>query len=823
MRDIRSTNRIKMYKVLSLVIAVLFYSSAFAQSSKITGVVSGSEKEPIQFASVVLLAASDSVMAKASTTDEIGRYTINGLDPGRYILTISYVGYRTYMSDAMDLSTGETIMEPIILSEGGVDLDAVTVRADRPLIEVLADKTVFNVENAGVTAGLSGFELMRRAPGVIVDNNDNVILEGKSGAEIWIDGKPSILSGEELTQYLRSIQASDIESIEIITQPSSKYDAEGTAGIINIKLKRDKRYGTNGNVATGLAYGEYWKNNNSISINKRTKGTNIFANYSNRFGKTFNFFNFEQQILNQIYLENSRNVRDNDSHNLKAGIDIYASSKSTIGFSLTGNLSDGNSNNTSRTRILPTAEDAQSALLKANSIVEWNQDNLYLNGNYRFEDTLGHSLSFDLDYGQYNSDRLNRQPNTYLTDDESEVLAYTNYELVTPIEIDLKTAKVDYEQNALKGKIGLGAKFSEVLTFNVFDFYREEDGELIYKPEQSNTFDYNEQVTAGYFNYSYRKDKWSVQAGLRAEQTNSVGTLESQQDIDDARVEREYLNFFPSAGLTWQYNETDSWALNYSRRINRPNYEDLNPFEQRLNELGFRKGNPFLSPNYADNIKLSHTYKYRFTTSLSYSLVTDFYAQVTDTLDTGGGNDAGFIPSFIQARNVADEQTINLSFSAPFDVSEWWSVYMNLSGYHTSYTSTDPKFNPLAQTTFNMYAQNTFKLPKDYQFEISGWFSSPSIWGGTFKTKSIGSLDMALQKKYFDKNLSVSLSVTDILYTAPWRAQGEFNNLPLTGNGGWESRQVRLNLSYSFGNPELKSRRERKAASEEERKRIGDA
>lgn len=811
-----------MNKIALVLIILLVNSVAFAQNEgRITGAVSGADKEPIQFASVVLLAASDSIMAKASITDEAGRYTIKGIDSGSYILTISYVGYQVYMGDAFFIPTGETIIEPILMASGGVDLDAVTVVSDKPLIEVLADKTVFNVENAGSTAGLSGFELMRRVPGVIIDNNDNLIVEGKSGAQVWIDGKPSVLSGDELTQYLSTIQASDIESIEIITQPSSKYDAEGTAGIINIKLKRDKRYGTNGSISTGVAYGEYWKNNNSIAINKRTKGANIFATYSNRFGQTFSNYNFEQQILDQIYREHSRNVREFASHNLKAGTDIYLGTKSTIGFSVTGNISDGSSKNTSRTNILATSDEATSALLKAFSLTDTERDNVFFNGNYRFEDTLGHSFSFDLDYGAYTTDRFNLQPNTYFNADESAIIAYTNYQLVTPIGVDIMAAKFDYEQNALNGKIGLGAKVSDVVTDNTFDFYREEDGELVFQPEQSNTFEYTEQVIAGYVNYSYRKDKWSAQAGVRAEQTNSLGVLESLQELDDARVDREYLNFFPSAGVTWKKNDDNSLALNYSRRINRPNYEDLNPFEQRLNELGFRKGNPFVSPNYADNLKISHTYKYKYTTSLSFSKVTDFYAQVTDTLSLDGGNDAGFIPSFIQTRNVADEEVISLSFSAPFDVNDWWSVYLNASGNNTSYTSNDSKFNPLELTTFNIYAQNTFSLPKDFEFQLSGWFSSPSIWGGTFKTESLGSLDMSIQKKFFDKKLTGSLSVSDILYTSPWRAIGEFNNLPITGNGGYESRQVRLNLRYSFGNPELKSRRERKAAAEEELKRIG--
>ncbi|NNK81366.1 MAG: TonB-dependent receptor, partial [Flavobacteriales bacterium] len=335
----------------------------------------------------------------------------------------------------------------------------------------------------------------------------------------------------------------------------------------------------------------------------------------------------------------------------------------------------------------------------------------------------------------------------------------------------------------------------------------------------SNDFDYTEEVIAGYVNYSYRKDKMSYQFGLRAENTHSEGELFSAQQVDDSLVVRDYLNWFPSGGITYQMNDKNSFGLNYSRRINRPNYESLNPFQYRLNELGFRQGNPFLQPNYTHNIRVSHTYNYRLTTSLTYTYVEDYFAQVTDTLPSGQ-TFGDLQPSFIQQRNVADEEVLSLSVSFPFDVNKWWSVYISATGYNTSYTSIDPKFNPLSQSTFNFFAQNSFKLPNDWKFEVSGWYNSRSIWGGTFVTEPLGSLDLALQRKFFDKKLSASFSITDVLYTNPWTAAGEFNNLPITGGGQWESRQLRLNLSYNFGNPELKGARKRKTATEEERSRI---
>ncbi len=798
---------------------LLIASLAGAQGFKVKGDVRSDTNEGIPFASIILSQLADSTLVKATASDGNGGFSMSNVPSGDYYLSVTYVGYSRYDSDAFKVSGADYNAPSVIMRSESISLDAVTVRAEEPLIEVLADKTVFNVENAGGTAGLTGFELLRRSPGVIVDNNDNVIVEGKSGVQMWIDGKPSVLTGDDLVQYLRSIQASDIESIEIITQPSSKYDAQGTGGIINIKLKRDKRYGTNGSVSLGAANWKFPKANSSVSINNRTRKTNLFATYSNRVGKTFSDMNFRQQIGDQVYYEDSKSEREFNSHNLKAGLDIFATPRSTIGVIATGNYSDGNSMTASRTLVEASSSDATSALLKAESIDENESNNAYFNLNYRYEDTTGHSLNIDMDYGMYSSDRVSDQPNTYYNTSETEELSTFIYQMVTPLEIDLLSAKVDYEQDFLGGKLGLGVKGSEVKTVNSFEFYQEEGGGLVYQPERSNDFEYTEDVLAGYFNYSYRKDKISAQIGLRAENTHSIGKLFSEQESEDDEVERDYLNWFPSGGMTYQMNQKNSIGLNYSRRINRPNYESLNPFQYRLNELGFRQGNPFLQPNYTHNVRLSHTFNYRLTTSLTYTYVEDFFAQVTDTL--ASGNTFGDLqPSYIQQRNVADEEVLSISVSYPIDVNDWWSVYFNATGYVTQYTSIDPKFNPLTQSTFNFYGQNTFKLPKDWTFEVSGWYNTRSIWGGTFVTDPLGSLDLALQRKFFNKKLSGSLSISDVLYTNPWTARGEFNGLPITGGGKWESRQVRVNFTYKFGNPELKASRKRKTATEEERGRI---
>ena len=274
------------------------------------------------------------------------------------------------------------------------------------------------------------------------------------------------------------------------------------------------------------------------------------------------------------------------------------------------------------------------------------------------------------------------------------------------------------------------------------------------------------------------------------------------------------MNWFPSGGVTYTPDYTSSWALNYSRRIQRPTYRSLNPFESQLDELTFQKGNPFLQPQYTDNLKLSHTYKYRLTTSISYSYISDFFAQITDTL--------GATRNFLITRNIANQRVWNLGISYPFSAAKWWNIYFSLNAYHSSYEGNDDKFRAVDQSTLSFYGQNTFTLPAGFKFEVSGWFSSPSVWGGTYLTRSQGSLDLAVQKKFFNDLVSARLAFSDLFFTSPWRGDMQFGELFINGSGGWESRQFRFNLSYAFGNQEVKRARKHKTGLEDENKRIGN-
>ncbi|OJJ14455.1 TonB-dependent receptor [marine bacterium AO1-C] len=803
----------KRFSLLLLLSSFLLSNQVIAQAD-VTGTIKSKDGEPVLAAVVALLQSPSNKFVKAAVTRDDGTFIIKLVKAGNYKVKVSVMGYKDLVSKPFTVGTSNVTVPNLTLDTQIEKLKEVTVRAEKPMVQVLADKTVFNVSNTVNAAGNSGFELLRKAPGVTIDNNDNVIVEGKSGVLFYINGKPSVLRGQDMVNYLKTLQSSDIESIEIITQPSSKYDAEGNAGIVNIKLKRDKSLGTNGSLLLGATAGVYERYNSSISFNTRGKKTSFYGNYSNRIGRNFNFINLYRSQNNNVFDARTRSVRDNNSHNLRLGFDYYINKQHSIGIIATGNFNDNFENSDTRTPIIPAGSTSPVQVLVAESDGHNTTLNSYGNINYRFDNGKGKTLNVDLDYGRYTSDRTNLQPNRYFNGTETQVVSEVVNFFDTPVNIDIASGRIDYTQGFLKGVLGIGTKYSLVSTSNNFQFYDRLNGVDVLNTANSNEFFYDEQIIAAYFNYNRRWKAISLQFGLRVENTQSDGRLESSQANVNDQVTRNYTNLFPSAGLTYKLNRKNSFALNYSRRIRRPNYQTLNPFEYKLDELSFRKGNPFLQPQYTDNIKISHTYKYTLTTSLGYSFISDFSAQVTETFGPGDNR------NFINTRNVANQRIINLGVSYPAKLTKWWSIYFSLNAFYSDFEATNPVFIGISQETVNFYAQNTFKLPGGLTAQVSGWFNSPSLWGGTYRVRSLGSLNLAFQKRLMNNKLTARLAFNDILYSSPWNADTRFPDLTIQGSGGWDSRNVAFTLSYNFGRKEIKRARKRKTGIENEKGRM---
>lgn len=791
--------------------------AAFSANSAAQG-ISGNVKDPagkgIASVTIALLQAKDSSLVKTGLTDADGQFQVTTSRSGKFIVSYNMIGYEKRYSAVFELNGGNVDLGSVTLEQQSKKLQDVTVTSRKPMIEVKADKTVFNVENSINATGSNALELLQKSPGIQVDNNENISMKGKSGVKIYIDGKPTQLNAKDLAAYLKGINSNDVEAIEMISNPSAKYDASGNAGIINIRLKKNKKFGTNGSVTAGFVQGVTPKGNGSVNLNYRDKKVNLFGNVSGNMGMNENDLDLYRVQKDSIYDQHSANRNNDKNLNLKAGADYFIDSRNTIGFLVRGSFSNNEWTSNSRTDVYYQPTGQYIKTLQAYNSIPGHRNNVNTNINYRYADTSGREVNFDADYGTFRGVGNSYQPN-YYTDKNGSPLYEVINRNYTPTDIDIYTAKIDAEQPAWKGKLGFGAKFSYVKTTNTFDFFNDIAGVPVKQLSRSNSFTYKENVNAAYVNFQRQINaKWSVQAGVRMEQTASEGVLTRADGIvqSDNSVKKNYVDFFPSGALTWNVSQKHSLNLTYSRRIDRPSYQDLNPFENKLDELTYEKGNAFLRPQYTDNIELTHTFMSMINTTVGYSHVKDYATQTTDTANNA---------TFIQQKNLATQNIISFSIGSPLPIAKWWNGYANI-WYNYQMFKGQIGANAIKTNIplVGAYMQHTFTLGHEYSAELSGWFNGPSVWGATWKTKSQGGVDIGLQKQLFNKKGTVKISATDIFHTNPWTATSDFGGLYIRGGGRWESQTVRLSFTYRFGSNQVKAARQRQTGLESESKRI---
>jgi hypothetical protein len=805
--------------ITTMVMLICIVGITFSQKSN--GIISGSLLEasgdPAPFVTVILLNA-DSAIVKTDFTKDNGTFSFPSIGAGTYTVQTSSIQYKSHVSNTIILADGQHLkMEPIMIQPAVNELDDVQIVASRPMIEVEPDKTVFNVEGSPNASGNTGMELLRKSPGVIIDNNDNIILQGKNGVRIYIDGKPTQLSGEDLTAMLRSMQSEQIEAIEIITNPPAKYEAQGNAGIINIRLKRDKNLGTNATFTSGYNVGIEERYRAGITLNHRTKKVSMFGNYNYYDMGGENFTNLNKE-LNGMYQDQNGTINYGViGHGFRGGADYFINKQHTLGFVVNGNLNERNIRNLSTTPIgeLPRAGLPDSVLIADNHNNN-TTDNINSNINYQFKGKKGSTVNIDLDYGLFDTSGNANQPNEYFDGAENMLLNGSYYTNTQATEIDIKTVKLDYETKLGKGKFSAGSKYASVITDNSFDFYNLDGKEGIpsLDLERTSDFTYDERVLAFYTNYAVKlSEKINLNAGVRVENTHSTGDLTSEQPTNNEVVERSYTDLFPSGGLTYAHSKTHQFGMNYSRRIDRPSYQNLNPFEFRLDELTFREGNPFLRPQYSHNFQLTHTFMSKLNTRVSYSITKDFFGQVTELKPGTDG-------SVIKQQNLADATNLGVNVSYPFNVTNWWSGYSSLNLNHATYKSAITRDHvDLNATTYNIFVQNNFILPLGLKLELSGWYNSPSIWGGTFVTGRMYSINTGIQKSVLDKKGNITIGIDDLFLTQRWTGESDFGGLLIDGNGGQDSRRFKIGFTYRIGNQQVKARR-RQSGQAAEQKRI---
>ena len=802
-----------------LIVISLFETYAFSQ--EVSGNIKDQQGKALQGSTISLLNAKDSAVVKLAASNSEGHFSFTPIKAGRYLVSASHIGYVPVYSSSFEFSgSGDMNVPGLQLNKVTGEMKGVVVTSKKPMVEVKADKTILNIEGTINAVGNDALELLRKAPGVVIDKDDNISLSGKNGVQIYIDGRPTPLSGADLAAYLKTLQSSSIESIEIITNPSAKYEAAGNAGIINIRLKKNQAYGTNGSVNAGWAIGIYPKYNTGISWNHRNNNVNIFGNYNYNRNRNEMFVDLYRKQLDTLFDQKSTVTTTGESHNYKIGFDYFINRSSTFGVIVSGSGNDSRFNNYSKTPITYIPTGVLNKTLVANNTTAGKRNNVNVNANYRYADTSGHELNLDADYGFFRikSDQLQR--NYYY--DPSGNPTYTRiYDFIAPTDIDIYSLKADYDNKVKNGTVSVGGKASYVTTKNDFSRYDVVSGGKNYDSTRSNGFDYTEKINALYFNYNTQMKGGVVfQFGVRMENTVSEGKSNgfkyngSSFEPSASGFKRSYMDFFPSGAITFSKNPMKQLGFRYSRRIDRPAYQDLNPFEFKLDEYTFQKGNTELRPQYTNSVAVTYMYKFKLNTTLNYSHVKDVFTQLIDTTEKS--------KSFITKKNLATQDITSLNISYPFQYKTY-SVFSNVNANYSHYKANlgVGRVIDLDAFNYNIFQQHSLKFAKVYTAELSGFYNSPGIWGGTFKSKALWSMDAGLMKVIFKGQGNVKISVSDIFQTIRWQGVSEFAGQYLRVRGGPESRQFKINLTYRFGSNQVKSARQRNTGLEDESKRVG--
>ncbi len=778
--------------------------------------------KPLEGANINLLNAKDSSLAKANITDAQGLATLENVKFGKYLISVSSLGFKTHLSSGINLNTASLAVPSIRLEKEEKTLAEVTVVSKKQFIERKIDRIVVNVEGSILSAGSSAMEVLERAPSVTVNQNDVISLRGKTGVIVMIDGKPSPLSGADLANYLRTLPSSSVERMDIITNPSAKYDAAGNSGIIDIRLKKDKRFGTNGSATASYGQGVYPKANAGLSLNYRNSKMNAFGNYNYSYRVGLNHL----QLDRNFYIDNGRynggDLKDNYmrmpniGNTGRLGMDFFPSSKTIIGFVVNTDFFNFRRNANNYSEVL--APNRQ----KINTFNALATNNDYANNNIaniNFKHTIdstGKELSADLDYGTYNSNSLTRNATNYRKLDGSILQPDYILEGDQKGDLSFKTAKVDYvHPHPTMGKFELGAKISFVNADNDAQFNDVSTGKPINDVNKTNRFLYAENVNAAYLNWSKEYKKMDIQLGLRGENT----ALETEQLVGNRSFDTSYFQLFPSAFVNFKLKNEQTLGISVSRRIDRPSFNSLNPFLFLIDVTTFATGRPSLLPQFTWSYEMSYSVK-NINLTLSYSRTTQnmdiAIAKFRDVFPLIPSDDNVTVQIPI---NIASSDYVGLSASSPFQVTKWWNSTLNIDAYYQHFNgklgiTTLDRGAPSADLRLN----NTFTLKNGWTTEVNGSYSSKQQAGFMLLDPRWG-INLGVQKNLWQNKATLKLSATDIFWTNLPRAVITFDNYVEKWNAFRETRVTSLSFTYRFGNNKVQQARRRTTGSEEEKRR----
>ncbi|WP_228464866.1 TonB-dependent receptor domain-containing protein [Chryseobacterium antibioticum] len=765
---------------IKLWVLLLLFLGYFGKAQEtVKGKVQDSEtKNVISQAEVSVLNKSDRQMIQKVLSDSSGLFQLTNISVNTYIL-IRKDGYQTR---ELDKTEDFSLIE---LEPATENISEVVIRSTARSIKLNDGNIVMSVSgNKDFKTSANLLEVLRKTPGVSIDQEGSIFMGGRITPAIFIDGKPVAMSSQELQSYLRSLPPEMVESVEVNANPSSKYDAE-FKGIIDIRLKRNGNLGWKGNYSGNTYVNKYSYRENSLNLSYNTEkiAYSFQSGYNNRIS-TYRYHALQKLANTNVMRTNTYQEDEGKVYSIQTGADFRLNDKSRVGLNVRGNF---RTSDRIRSGSLYTTNKDESQLIfntESENPTDYSQENYGLNTDYSFQNK-GFKLNF---LGNYLSVK-NKQKDDFINRDKptTELLSYWKSDLLN--KIDIQTAQIDVSQKIGNADIEAGIKYSHSTTHNNirYDTLSVND-RFVFDPERSNMFSYQEKIWAGYVSYRQKLGKLQINGGLRFENTGSI----SDAVTKDSVVSRNYLEWLPSFSTAYTFNKSNELSLSYSRKMTRPVFSQLNPFRVYFSPLNYWIGNPYLQPSFTSQIKLTYRYKSwvtSFTAGKEKDVMTRYplYNPKTNVLEYLGTN--------LPYRKFASLET-----SFPMKVTRWWNINSQITGYYND------EFRPYLDEVFALKVYNyeirinqVFSLPRGYTVNLFANYESKT-GNSLYIIKPRYTVDLSVQKSWFNNTLNTKIGYNNIFDS--YDQQLEFRHKQIMDNRlthWWDSSRLVVSVGYSFG------------------------
>jgi len=805
-----------------LLIFVCAQTAAQTGTGQISGLVRDVQNTALYGAAIILQNEADTTVRITRIADAAGAFAFGNLQSGRYLITCTHIGFQTYRLSHLGIDAShQAIRLPVIIlqASGAHTLNEVVVSAKRPLIEQKIDKTVVNVDAMISAAGSNTLDALSKSPGVIVDANDNIGLNGKSNVLVLIDDRPTYMSGRDLAAYLRSLPAGTVDKLELISNPPARYDASGGA-VINIVLKKNRAAGFNGGINIGYNQGVYGRSSDALNINFRTQKFNLFSNLSYSLDQNFSKETFARSFyntdgsLNSGALQNSYYKYRANGWNGRLGMDFFAGPNTTLGFMLTGNTRP-------RTDVLNYTNSQFNDNMRQDSTgrgytkgkYQAQNGGINLNMLHKFDQT-GTQFTANLDYLHFYNDGDQLSPLAFYLPDGS-LSSQQQYKFLLPSHIDIHSGKVDYTHPfGGKGEVDAGFKSSYVTTDNQLQWFNQDATGFTPDYGKTNHFRYSENINAAYVNLKKEWTRWGMQAGLRVENTNAAAHQLSNPVIPDSSFAKSYTHVFPSVYLSYKLDRaaSNTLVLSYNERIRRPGYQQLNPFLFYHDQYTYTSGNPNLIPNYNQYFNLKYSYKQYIGITAGYSIGNNEIQSLT----TASGD--VFIT---RPYNFINNRTYSLIPYFSMSPTRWWTFRINaVLLYILNKGSAEGVVIQQKANVHEIEASNELQLGHELSAELDGFFPGKQTFGQSRGDKAGYNISGGLRKLVLNGQGSLSLNVNDLFNTLNFSTQTVgISHVSAFSTRATDSRRVGLAFTYRFGKAANARKRNTNGSAEDEKGR----